>query len=79
MRPNKPSFGERIVTGLSASVVVAGLVVGCVKGSPGDATYPRSNVYAREFRPPHAARWVKIRHLRHSADENAFVLHRVFG
>ena len=60
----KLNLGEKIVTGLAASVVATGLIVGCVKDSASDTRYPRFRVYSFDLRPSRSARWAKIRYLR---------------
>jgi hypothetical protein len=60
----KPNFGERIVTGLAASVLVAGLVTGCIKDKGIDAYHPQFSSKTPEFRVPRQERWVRIRYLR---------------
>ena len=58
------SKGEKIVTGLAASVVATGLIVGCVKDSASDTRYPRFRVYSFDLRPSRTVRWAKIHYLR---------------
>ena len=60
----KPNFGERIVTGLAASVLVAGLVAGCLKEKGLDAYHPQFSSKTPEFRVPRQEHWARIRYLR---------------
>jgi hypothetical protein len=60
----KNKIGERIVTGLSASFIAAGFVVGGVKDAAVEMHHPALSIYARDVRIPTTARWISVRELR---------------
>ena len=60
----KSKIGERIVTGLSASFIVAGFVVGGIKDAAVEMPHSALGIYARDDRIPTMARWIPVRELR---------------
>jgi hypothetical protein len=60
MRTPAPNIGERIVTGLSASVIVAGFVLGEITDTAFEMQRPRLSIYSDDLsllsKPPHELR-----------------------
>ena len=62
VRHTSPTFAEKIVTGLAASVVAAGLIIGSIVSERIDSN-PRFNVGATVMRPRSIVRSARIRYL----------------
>jgi hypothetical protein len=60
---NTSTFAERIVKGIAASVVVAGLIIGGLIFGTGDTHSSRMGAYARSSHPSRIGT-AKVRHLR---------------